>query len=328
VKHWQPHELRLLATLRARFLDGTAGEADYWRSNEELALYDEVFATRIGWKIGAVIRNLQRIGWSPRSRRIADWGCGTGIATRRLLSAWPEIRHVGLHDRSQSAVRFARERIAAECGDLTFAPPKIDRDTLLLISHVLNELSAEGEAELLGLIESAGEVIWIDAGTHAESRRLIAIREKLLAIDSPPSIVAPCTHMARCGLLTSENARHWCHHFAEPPPGVFQDARWAELSRELGIDLRALPYSYLVLTRHTPPQLTGAERIIGFPRDAKGFCRILTCAEEGVRDLMLQKRDDPALYKSVLKTREYAPYRWEFRAGKITGGKPVDTSQE
>src|SRR5215217_5529173 len=114
MKHWKPRELEVLATLRARFLQRTAGAQDYWRSEEELALYDETFAARIGWKIDAVIRDLQRLGWKPASRRLVDWGCGTGIATRRLLAAWPTISEVALHDRSQLAIRFARQRIAGE----------------------------------------------------------------------------------------------------------------------------------------------------------------------------------------------------------------------
>jgi len=70
MKHWQRKELELLAELRARFLAGTAGAQDYWRSTEELALYDETFAARIGWKIDAVIRDLQRLGWVPKSHRL------------------------------------------------------------------------------------------------------------------------------------------------------------------------------------------------------------------------------------------------------------------
>jgi SAM-dependent methyltransferase len=319
LKHWRPNELKILAGLRGRFLDGTAGDADYWKSFDELALYDEIFAARIGWKVDAVIRGLQRIGWSPQSKRIVDWGCGTGIAARCVLAAWKYLVEVALHDRSPSAVRFARQRIMDQFKGATFTSPTVDRDTLLVISHVLNELTPVAETELINLILSAGEVMWVDSGTHSESRRLIAVREKILASPNPPTIIAPCTHVARCGMLTSENARHWCHHFAEPPSDVFQSARWAELSRELGIDLRALPYSHLVFTRHATSDLAGAERIIGFPREAKGFARILSCGVEGVRELMLQKRDAPALFKTLGKTSEHPPYCWEIENEKIVG---------
>src|SRR4029434_6084309 len=109
--------------------------------------------------------------WSAKSRRIVDWGCGTGIAARCVLAAWPTIAEVALHDRSPLAIQFARQRIADQSKGIKFTSPTLDRDTLLVISHVLNELTPDAETELINLILSAGEVIWVDAGTHAESRR-------------------------------------------------------------------------------------------------------------------------------------------------------------
>lgn len=318
MKHWTPRQIELLAALRARFLEGTAGEADYWTSDEELALYDQTFAARIGWKIDAVLRAVSAIGWQPRSRRLFDWGCGTGIATRRVLNTWPQFTEAAFHDRSARAANFARAQSQLPHGE-TLA----NRDTLLLISHVLNELSPTGLDELLAHIRNAGEVIWVEAGTHANSRHLIEVRERLLAEPDPPHVVAPCTHQARCGLLTPENTRHWCHHFAEPPREVFCDPRWEEWSRALGIDRRALPYSYLVLTRHEAPVLDGSSRVIGIPRPGKNHCYVLSCAAEGVTEPMLQKRDARELYRSFTKDLEWPPFRWQMTAGKITGGEPA-----
>ncbi|MEQ1861023.1 MAG: small ribosomal subunit Rsm22 family protein [Chthoniobacteraceae bacterium] len=323
MKHWQSRELTLLAAMRARFLAGSAGDADYWLSDEELALYDATFAARIGWKIDAAIRALGAVGWRPQSRRVLDWGCGTGIATRRVLDAWPAFTTAAFHDRSARAVAYASARLHESHPRVGTAEPRADRDTLLLVSHVLNELPEPALDGLLTQVRAAGEVIWIEAGTHADSRRLISIRERLLAEAEPPSVVAPCTHQTRCGLLAEENERHWCHHFAQPPAAVFQDARWHELSRELGIDLRALPYSYLVLTRHVAPALDGASRVLGGLRESKGYCRLQSCAADGVRELMLQKRDGPELFKTLTKRIEWPLFRWQLDAGKIVGGNAV-----
>ena len=320
MKHWQRKELELLAGLRARFLAGTAGAQDYWRSTEELALYDETFAARIGWKIDAVIRDLQRLGWVPKSHRLLDWGCGTGIAARRILSAWPNMAEVSLHDRSPLALRFARERIGAEHPTVAFGSGvRVDRDTLLVASHVINELDEKARAELLSLARAAGEVIWVEAGSHADSRRLGEIRAELLAANERMRAISPCTHSVKCPLLDPENARHWCHRFAEAPPQVSRDARWDEWSRELGIDRRSLPYSHLVLSVHEVPQLAGFSRIIGVPREGKGHSKVLSCDASGLRELILQKRDAPGLYRALGKTSEYPPYRWHIAAGKITG---------
>lgn len=322
MKHWHPREIELLANLRARFLDRTAGVSDYWRSDEELALYDATFAARIGWKIDAAIRALETIGWRPRSRRLFDWGCGSGIASRRVLHAWPEFESVAFHDRSARAVAFAQTRMRAAHPGLAIDEPCADRDTLLVLSHVLSELDAAQLDELRAHVRVAGEVLWIEAGTHADSRWLIDVRERLLAEPDAPRVVAPCTHQARCGLLTPENARHWCHHYAEPPPEVFRDARWEEWSRELGIDRRALPFSYLVLSRHDAPTLHDCTRVIGFPREGKGHCLALGCDASGVAESMAQKRDVPELFRALTKEREWPPFRWQTASGKVVASEP------
>jgi ribosomal protein RSM22 (predicted rRNA methylase) len=196
-----------------------------------------------------------------------------------------------------------------------------------VLSHVISELSDAALAELLVKLREAAGIVWVEAGTHVDSRRLIGVREVLRETFG---VVAPCTHQATCGMLTPENARHWCHHFAQAPTDVFQDAAWAEWSRELEIDLRSLPYSYLILGCHAEasPQLEDASRIIGTPREAKGYCRILSCQQSGVEEWMLQKRDDSALFKRVLKAPEQPPYRWEHRDGRIVGGEALEDAKE
>jgi ribosomal protein RSM22 (predicted rRNA methylase) len=324
IKHWTPQELKALQRIRERFLNGTAGEADYWRVPEDVALYDSTFAERIGWKWDAVFGELQRRGWSPRSRRVLDWGCGSGIAHRRALAEWPQLTTLTLHDRSPLARRFAAEKARATFPGIAMpqGPPMTTPDTLLLVSHVINELPPKELEALLELARGAGEVIWVEAGTHADSRRLIEVRERLLG---EFVAVAPCTHQQRCGLLTAGNAPHWCHHFGTPPSAAFQDARWAEFGREMGIDLRSLPYSFLVLERPraTPPTPPGYSRIIGEPREAKGFARVLSCHEQGVNDLMLQKRDAPELFKAMKKGTLAPVYRWTLNEGKIVAGEEL-----
>ncbi len=321
IKHWTPQELTALRRIRERFLNGTAGTEDYWRVAADVALYDSTFAERIGWKWDAVLGELRRRGWQPRSRRLLDWGCGSGIAHRRVLGEWPRFSSLALHDRSPMARRFAAEKAREGFPGLAFpqGPPFTDRDTLLLVSHVINELPAAELEGLLDLARGAGEVIWVEAGTHADSRRLIEVRERLLG---DFVAVAPCTHQQRCGLLTAGNAPHWCHHFATPPSEIFQDARWAEFGKEMGIDLRSLPYSFLVLARPAAPLPTpaGYSRIIGEPREAKGFARVLSCHAQGVADLVLQKRDAPELFRALKKGALAPVYRWTLADGKIVGG--------
>lgn len=320
IKHFSPRDLSTLRALRERFLAGTAGVADYWQAPEHLELYDSTYAERIGWKWDAVLDELRLRGWQSRCTRMLDWGCGTGIAHRRVLSTWPQFSALALHDRSPHARMFAAEKARREFPkvDVSWGAPAVTPDTLLLVSHVINELPDAELGRLLELARAAGEVIWVEAGTHVDSRRLIGVRERLRDTFTP---IAPCTHTARCGMLTEENAAHWCHHFARPPSAIFQDARWAEFAREIGIDLRSVPYSFLVLAR-TPPMPAGFSRIIGEPREAKGYAKVLSCQAEGVAEFVLQKRDVPEVFRAIRKETLAPVYRWAMEGGKIVGGEP------
>ena len=325
IKYFSPHDLKTLRVLRERFLAGTAGAADYWQSPEHLELYDSTYAERIGWKWDAVLDELRLRGWRSRCTRILDWGCGTGIAHRRVLTTWPQFTALALHDRSPHARMFAAEKARREFPklDVTWGAPTVTPETLLLVSHVINELP---EAELKRLVElasAAGEVIWVEAGTHLDSRRLIGVRERLRDTFTP---IAPCTHTARCGMLTEENAPHWCHHFARPPSAIFQDARWAEFAREIGIDLRSVPYSFLVLAR-TPTMPAGFSRIIGEPREAKGYARVLSCQAESVAEFVLQKRDMPEIFRAFRKGSFQPVYRWTMVGDKITAAEPLASGE-
>ncbi len=325
MKHWTPKQLATLRRLREGFLTGSAGNQDYWRSEEELALYNETFAERIGWKWDAVLGELQARGWEPRSEHLLDWGCGSGVANRRLLNAWPgRFKSLTLFDRSLLALRFAAARakeIAPGVDVHMGLPSTLPPNTLVVLSHVVNELPDVELNRLTRLLSEAREIIWVEAGTHADSRRLIEVRERL---KDKLQVIAPCTHSEQCGLMKEENARHWCHHFAQVPSSAFQDARWAELSREIGIDLRTLPYSFLVMDREGADRAMapGYSRVIGEPRSFKGYSKVLSCQAEGVSDLMLQKRDAPALLKELHSGTGGGTYRWEIERGKIVKGTP------
>ncbi len=321
-------ELAALAALRARFLDGSNAGGGYWKSETDLALYDVSFGERIGWKWDAVLGELQRRGWRPAAKNVVDWGCGSGIAGRRVLAAWDGFASLTLTDVSAHAMRFAEAR-AREAFPAVRTRMKMDAadavaGSLLLVSHVLNETDEDAAHRIIGAARQADEIIWVEAGTHADSRRLISVREKLR---EQFDIIAPCTHAARCGMLTAENAAHWCHHFARVPSEASQDARWSQFGRELGIDIGTLPYSFLVLARRGPRAglPPGFSRIIGRPRDEKGHFDVLSCGEGGVEDLIAQKRDLPELSKQLRKGRADSVQRWTREGRRITGAEPLPT---
>lgn len=272
--NWEALDWEVLDRLRAQFLRG--GKGNYWRSRKDLEQYDQTFGQRIAWKWAAVLKELRRLGWTPPSDSVLDWGCGSGVAGRCVRDFFG-LRTLWVHDRSELAIRYACEIGRAEAW--RNQPPG-----LLVLSHVLNEIDPVAVHKVIAVAEA---VIWVEPGTHADSRALIAQRERWR---KHFFVVAPCTHRERCGLLADGQERHWCHFFAEPPPGIMADANWVRFAQRAGIDLRALPYSYLVLDRR-PVGLPAGARIIGRPRVHKGFAKVLLCEVDGVREESVARRE-------------------------------------
>ena len=339
---WSDLDWPALDRLRDGFLSGSAADGPYWRSLSDLASYDFTYAERIGWKWDALLAELRRRQWTPPSRTLLDWGCGSGIAGRRVLSAFgaQTLDTLQVWDHSPLARQFAADSARKNFPTLTiseFLPftPHSSPFTLLL-SHVLNELPAPARAELFALIARADAVIWIEPGTHVVSRDLASVRDRLRA---DFDIVAPCTHALDCPLFAAANERHWCHYFAPAPVGIYADSNWVKFGQRAGVDLRSLPYSVLVLEKknlrvspapspaHSPESVAtlppGSSRVLGRVRVHKAHTDLLACDATGLHDLKLFKRTDPVLHKKLDRNPPIPLYRFEREAEKITVATPL-----
>lgn len=312
-----------LERLRTAFLAGTSGAADYWRHEADLASYDMTFAQRIGWKWDYVLAELARRAWTPPGGVLLDWGCGSGVAGRAFLDHFGTESATALHlwDRSSLAMAFAARRARNKYPGLEVNTGLVEQPATLLISHVLTELTP-GQIEMLAdFAGNATTVLWVEPGTYEASLTLIAIRERLR---NRLNIVAPCTHQARCGILSPENERHWCHHFAPSPPEIFTDGAWARFANLAGIDLRSLPLSFLVLERRPVPALpAGAARVIGRPRVYKPHALVLGCDTAGVSERRLTKRTLPAEFRQ-LRNGTFDPSQiWQCDGDAVTATQPL-----
>src|SRR5262245_42959315 len=110
---WATLDWPALDRLRARFLSDRPGGDDYWTSPADLASYDFTYGQRIGWKWDAVLRELQRRGWTLPAGPRLDWGCGSGIAHRRVLEflGSHNERSVQIFDRSPIAAAYAAAEV-------------------------------------------------------------------------------------------------------------------------------------------------------------------------------------------------------------------------
>jgi SAM-dependent methyltransferase len=306
-----------LRGLRDLFLTGEPLTEDYWTSANLLRDYDITLGERIGWKWDAVIRELKLRGWSPPSTALDDLGCGTGVAARRMLSAFPgHFKKVTLWDRSERAMKYARQKIRHEHPEVKVVcaaePPS--PHGLVLISHVLTECGDETAADWMDRLEKARGLAWVEPGTYAASRLLIEVRE---ALTETFKVRAPCTHQQACGLLAEGMEAHWCHHFAPAPEGVHQDSFWGVFRREMNLELSPVAYSFLVLDRVAPDE-TAWTRLIGEPLKFPKFVRVLGCRAEGVEELVASRR--MPLYRDLKKGNGPGVYRFERKNKRITGG--------
>ena len=320
---WQHINWPALERLRLAFLQGQAGTADYWTDEATLASYDATFAQRIGWKWDYVLAELSRRGWSPPRAEVLDWGCGSGIAGRAFVDHFgPDpVTALRLSDRSPLATRFAAERARRKYPGLPVVVEPSEPPGILLLSHVLTELTPEATQTLADFAATAECVLWVEPGTYEASLQLIAVRERLR---DRMNVVAPCTHAERCGILAPANERHWCHHFAAPPAAIFHDPDWARFANLLGIDLRDLPLSFLVLDRRPSPVLPpSATRIIGHPRVYKPHALLLSCDAAGVSERRLTKRALPELFKSIRKGETEMLQCLQCNGDEITAMQPI-----
>jgi hypothetical protein len=322
---WSELDWGALHRHRERFLGGVPSDRPYWASVSDLAGYDLTYGERIGWKWDAVLDELRMRGWKPSQGTILDWGCGSGIAGRRVVGRYGPacFDSLMLWDHSPVATDFARDMARREFPGLAVsaATPEFlsggEPIGLLVISHVLNELGPHGLAEVRALFARARAILWTEPGSHDTSRALGSFRNELI---KEFRVVAPCTHANACPMLAPGNERHWCHHFAASPSAIFADSNWVKFGQRAGIDLRSLPYSFIALDREWNDGEAGLSRIIGRPEDFKPYVRLLNCDAEGLDELTVMKRDNRTLCKELDKTKRPLVYRWTRDGPRIKSG--------
>lgn len=280
----------ILERLRALFLSEIKLDRPYWETEEELALYEEIFGQRILWKWQSVLKELSLLRWQPPEGDLLDWGCGPGVAARSFCS-WAQEKKFKVSscffwDRSPIAMEYARTllrkefpRIQARIVDRNRIPQKF----ILLISHLLGELNDQGLEELLEIAQRASAILWVEPGTKSISKKLGKLRESL---KEKFWVVAPCLHQQKCGL--SEDEKNWCHFFASVPREIFHDPFWGQTQAVMGIDLSSAAYSYLVMdSRQIHEPSAELFRIVGTVRRSKGYSSFWCCQATG--ELCLRK---------------------------------------
>jgi len=113
-------------------------------------------------------------------RSAFDWGCGSGIAARRVHFIFRRQDHfdsLSVWDHSPVACDFAVEAAAKAfpwigCRAMSPRRTLVDRAGRLARDQpVLNELTPEALSGLRALVARAEAVLWVEPGTHASVGR-------------------------------------------------------------------------------------------------------------------------------------------------------------
>lgn len=157
---------------------------------------------------------------------------------------------------------------------------------LATAAYVLGELSTGQQSALVALAaEAAPAVLFVEPGTPAGHRRILAARAQLLAAGFV--IAAPCPHQLDCPL---DVAGDWCHFGARlQRSAVHRQAKGVELSYE---DEK---YSYVAAVRPGGEPVAGPQgRVVRRPQQRKGLVMLSVCAHDGTvrRDLVSKSKGE------------------------------------
>lgn len=226
---------------------------------------------------------LRRRGWEPRS--VLDVGAGPGAATWAAVAQWPSLVELTLVEIEPAMIAAGRELLPEASwkeGDVSSARGPAD---LVIASYLLGELDDVAGAALGLWEQTAGTVAFVEPGTPAGYRRVLAARAAVIAAGG--RTVAPCPHDLPCPLPDDD----WCHFAVRLPRSKLH--RRAK-GVELGYEDEKL--SYAVLTREPVEQASA--RIIRQPQVRSGHVNLVTCEPDGVHERTVSRKQG-ALYRQA-----------------------------
>jgi hypothetical protein len=312
----------LLSQMRQGYLGERA--QTLWTTSRSLEVYDKFFGRRIADKWFSALNVFAERGdaqdfldWRTQlgaPLQIWDWGCGTGRASRSFCQALAidDPVEAVFTDRGEFIEAWAHHQLVSERGERSITKIPSSKlqlsNTVLLISHVLNELEHAKAGSLSDVAARAEWIFWVENGSRSTSRALAGVRNK---IRHTHDILAPCLGQTGCQAIEGKDHSHWCHFFAERTAEYFLDPEWSEFSKRLGVDLRSIPYSFFIARRKREgspaptlsvplPSTHGVH--IGRARVYKGYADALVCENNTrLEDWRYPKRSYGEIYRELKK---------------------------
>jgi ribosomal protein RSM22 (predicted rRNA methylase) len=188
-----------------------------------------------------------RADFAPAS--LLDIGAGPGTATWAATETFSSLKELTLLDANGALRALAMDlahgstRLSAmtyEGGEARAKLAGVREADLVIASYLIGEIS---EAERIALAElmwtkTKDTLLVVEPGTPAGYRRIIALRQQLIALGA--HVAAPCPHDGPCPLTAPD----WCHFTQRLPRSrAHKQIKGAELPFE---DEK---FSYVALTR-------------------------------------------------------------------------------
>jgi ribosomal protein RSM22 (predicted rRNA methylase) len=307
--------------LMAAYRSGEVPDAPVMASRTDAAAYAayRMPATAAATALALQQTRLSLPGWAPVT--LLDVGAGTGGAAWAAARVLPSIGAMTLLEQSADAIRLGTAILAESSADALQSAtwrqwrlpgaeaagsaeadgPAADHwvtalpeAALATAAYVLGELTPGQQTALVTLAaRSAQVVLFVEPGTPAGYRRILAARAQLLAAGYV--IAAPCPHQLGCPL---DVAGDWCHFAARlPRSALHRQVKGAELSHE---DEK---FSYVAAVRPDTgrPELP-AGRVVRRPQQRKGLVTLDLCASDGTSRRELVSKSKGEAYRRARKS--------------------------
>jgi ribosomal protein RSM22 (predicted rRNA methylase) len=227
-----------------------------------------------------------RPGFAPKS--LLDVGAGPGTATWAAAEAFSSLQSFALLD-SNGALRA----LALDLGSGSVRLRNIEYEhrearavladsvpaDLVVASYMIGETSDAERRALAELMwaKARDTLLIVEPGTPAGYRRIIALREQLIA--SGAHVAAPCPHDGKCPLTAPD----WCHFTQRLPRShAHRQIKGAELPFE---DEK---FIYVALTR--APLAEHPARVLAQPAVSKVELSAKLCTTDGLAIAKVPRR--------------------------------------
>jgi ribosomal protein RSM22 (predicted rRNA methylase) len=294
--------------LMTAYRSGEVPDAPVMASKSDAAAYAAYRMPATVAATGQALRELRRSlpGWAPTT--LLDLGAGTGAAAWAVAEQLPTVASMTLLEQSAEAITLGKAifaasqvpslraatwrswRLAAEAKPSTAGVATAD---LATVAYVLGELTPEQQSSVVALAASAAPaVLFVEPGTPAGHRRILAARAQLLAAGHV--VAAPCPHQVGCPLDVEGD---WCHFGARlQRSAVHRQAKGVELSYE---DEK---YSYVAAVGAARVEAaTSQGRIVRRPQQRKGLVLLDLCWRDGTARRELVSKSKGETYRRARK---------------------------